>query len=69
MVLVQKRHHTRLFPASNQAGDHKGNVVPGTVVDTNIISKYDFDFYLNSHSGIQGKNRTLLNTQIDVSDP
>eukprot|EP00210_Caulerpa_lentillifera_P004611 g4397.t1 len=57
IVLVQKRHHTRLFPTSPQSGDHKGNVLPGTVVDTMITSRYGFDFYLNSHSGIQGKNK------------
>eukprot|EP00210_Caulerpa_lentillifera_P001708 g1641.t1 len=57
IVLVQKRHHTRLFPTSPQSGDNKDNVLPGTVLDSAITSKFDFDFYLNSHSGIQGTNR------------
>lgn len=63
---MQKRHHTRLFPASPQFGDQKGNILPGTVVDSTITSIHDFDFYLNSHAGIQGKNRTLLISQMII---
>ncbi|KAJ1288086.1 hypothetical protein BS78_02G062500 [Paspalum vaginatum] len=50
-VVVQKRHHTRLFP------DTSGNVPPGTVVDTDICHPSEFDFYLCSHAGIQGTSR------------
>ncbi|WVZ62233.1 hypothetical protein U9M48_011999 [Paspalum notatum var. saurae] len=50
-VVVQKRHHTRLFP------DTSGNVLPGTVVDTNICHPSEFDFYLCSHAGIKGTSR------------
>ncbi|KAL0324946.1 UNVERIFIED_CONTAM: protein argonaute 7 [Sesamum radiatum] len=53
-AVVQKRHHTRLFPceanpsfANNQFSDE--NVPPGTVVDTVITHPRDFDFYLCSH--------------------
>lgn len=28
-LVVQKRHHTRLFPMSNREGDKSGNVMPG----------------------------------------
>jgi len=28
-MVVQKRHHTRFFPSSPQAGDRSGNVPPG----------------------------------------
>lgn len=28
-VVVQKRHHTRLFPMSSREGDKSGNVMPG----------------------------------------
>ncbi|KAM5584344.1 protein argonaute 5 [Rosa sericea] len=55
-VVVQKRHHTRLFPADNQT-DRSGNIQPGTVVDTKICHPTEFDFYLNSHAGIQGTSR------------
>ncbi|XP_050370071.1 protein argonaute 5-like [Argentina anserina] len=59
-VVVQKRHHTRLFPADhNNRGlmDRSGNIQPGTVVDTEICHPTEFDFYLNSHAGIQGTSR------------
>ena len=35
-------------------GDRSGNVPAGTVVDQGVTSTTDFDFYLNSHQGIQG---------------
>lgn len=59
-VVVQKRHHTRLFPGNH--GDHNnidrsGNILPGTVVDTQICHPSEFDFYLCSHAGIQGTSR------------
>ncbi|KAG8097788.1 hypothetical protein GUJ93_ZPchr0013g34305 [Zizania palustris] len=59
-VVVQKRHHTRLFPENHRAGDlmdRSGNILPGTVVDTQICHPNEFDFYLCSHSGIQGTSR------------
>lgn len=59
-VVVQKRHHTRLFPADHNNRDQKdrsGNILPGTVVDTEICHPTEFDFYLNSHAGIQGTSR------------
>ncbi|KAI6203095.1 hypothetical protein M3Y94_00516900 [Aphelenchoides besseyi] len=57
-IVVQKRHHARLF-CKNQfdtVGRAK-NVPPGTVVDTGICSPETFDFYLCSHFGIQGTSR------------
>ncbi|XP_027345224.1 protein argonaute 5 isoform X2 [Abrus precatorius] len=59
-VVVQKRHHTRLFPADHRRRDQtdrSGNIMPGTVVDTAICHPREFDFYLNSHAGIQGTSR------------
>ncbi|KAG0548150.1 hypothetical protein BDA96_01G141900 [Sorghum bicolor] len=59
-VVVQKRHHTRLFPENHRARDQtdrSGNILPGTVVDTKICHPSEFDFYLCSHSGIQGTSR------------
>ncbi|CAK7332085.1 unnamed protein product [Dovyalis caffra] len=55
-VVVQKRHHTRFFPADHNRRDQtdrSGNILPGTVVDTKICHPTEFDFYLNSHAGIQ----------------
>ncbi|XP_043699782.1 protein argonaute 5 [Telopea speciosissima] len=56
-VVVQKRHHTRLFPADPNRTDRSGNILPGTVVDTKICHPTEFDFYLCSHAGIQGTSR------------
>ena len=53
-IVVQKRHHTRLF--CENRGDETGkarNVPPGTTVDSGITHPYEFDFYLCSHFGIQ----------------
>lgn len=59
-VVVQKRHHTRLFANNhrdrNQV-DRSGNILPGTVVDSKICHPTEFDFYLCSHAGIQGTSR------------
>ncbi|XP_055805011.1 protein argonaute 2-like [Solanum dulcamara] len=52
LVVAQKRHHTRLFPAVGS-----GNVLPGTVVDTKIVHPSDFDFYLCSHYGQLGTSK------------
>lgn len=59
-IVVQKRHHTRFFPARHgdrQTTDRSGNILPGTVVDTKICHPTEFDFYLCSHAGIQGTSR------------
>ncbi|CAK8563351.1 unnamed protein product [Lathyrus sativus] len=59
-VVVQKRHHTRLFPNNHNdrnSADRSGNILPGTVVDSKICHPTDFDFYLCSHAGIQGTSR------------
>ncbi|XP_021275957.1 protein argonaute PNH1-like isoform X2 [Herrania umbratica] len=59
-IVVQKRHHTRLF-ASNHSDrsstEKSGNILPGTVVDSKICHPTEFDFYLCSHAGIQGTSR------------
>ncbi|XP_050204990.1 protein argonaute 5 [Mercurialis annua] len=56
-IVVQKRHHTRLFPVERGQTDKSGNILPGTVIDTKICHQREFDFYLNSHAGIQGTSR------------
>lgn len=56
-IVVQKRHHTRFFPMSRDESDRSGNCLPGTVVDTEITHPFEFDFYLQSHAGIQGTSR------------
>lgn len=64
-LVVQKRHHTRLFPCNiNDSEDRNKNVPAGTCVDTVIVHPTAQDFYLVSHASIQGvakptKYRTL----------
>lgn len=57
VIVVGKRHHVRLFPTEG-GGDRSGNCPAGTVVDTDITHPTDFDFYLQSHSGILGTSRS-----------
>ncbi|KAL3700728.1 hypothetical protein R1sor_018750 [Riccia sorocarpa] len=52
LIVVQKRHHTRFFPARGS-----GNVKPGTIVDTDVCHPRDNDFFLMSHAGIIGTTR------------
>ncbi|KAI9272608.1 Piwi domain-containing protein [Sporodiniella umbellata] len=56
-VVVQKRHHARFFPIDQRDADRTGNCMPGTVVDTDIVHPFEFDFYLQSHAGLQGTSR------------
>ncbi|CAO3703942.1 unnamed protein product [Rhizopus stolonifer] len=56
-VVAQKRHHARFFPVEQRDADRTGNCMPGTVVDTNIVHPFEFDFYLQSHAGLQGTSR------------
>jgi len=57
-IVVQKRHHTRLFCADKKDQIGKsGNIPAGTTVDVGITHPTQFDFYLCSHAGIQGTSR------------
>ncbi|KAG0016664.1 Protein argonaute 10, partial [Podila clonocystis] len=58
--VVKKRHHARLFPMQQQDGDRSGNCHAGTVVDSVITHPTEFDFYLQSHGGLQGTSRPTL---------
>ena len=57
-LVVQKRHHTRLFPTDPRDRNGRGNnVPPGTTVEHEITHPKEFDFYLCSHAAIQGTSR------------
>ncbi|NXD12706.1 AGO2 protein, partial [Nothocercus nigrocapillus] len=46
-IVVQKRHHTRLFCTDkNERVGKSGNIPAGTTVDTKITHPSEFDFYL-----------------------
>lgn len=54
-LVVQKRHHTRLFPLNPADSEDKNcNVPAGTCVDHHITHPFLQDFYLVSHASIQG---------------
>lgn len=55
-IIVTKRHHARFFGDKNNI-DRSGNILPGTVIDQGITSREFYDFYLNSHAGIQGTSK------------
>ncbi|PVU88910.1 hypothetical protein BB561_005642 [Smittium simulii] len=57
-IIVQKRHRAKFFPTDQGSSDRSGNCAPGTVVDTTIVSPAVYDFYLQSHSGIQGTSKS-----------
>ncbi|CAI9105507.1 OLC1v1004438C1 [Oldenlandia corymbosa var. corymbosa] len=66
-IIVQKRHHTRLLPMNHKdrrSTDKSGNIIPGTVVDTQICHPTEFDFYLCSHAGLQVLIKFLINPNI-----
>jgi eukaryotic translation initiation factor 2C len=53
-IVVSKRHNTRFFPLDFKDKTGKGeNVPPGTLSDTRVVTPDKFDFFLNSHLGIQ----------------
>ena len=51
-IIAQKRHNTRLF-VENPRDRTTRNIPPGTVVDKEITSLSEIDFFLASHEGIQ----------------
>ncbi|TEB35951.1 Piwi-domain-containing protein [Coprinellus micaceus] len=60
-IVVGKRHHTLMFPASQGSGvdDGKtGNCKAGVVVNSEITQPTIGDFYLLSHSAIIGTSRS-----------
>jgi eukaryotic translation initiation factor 2C len=59
VVVCSKRHHFRFFPIDRHAMDRNNNPVPGTIVERDITSVEDWDFYLNSHNAIQGTSRPV----------
>lgn len=70
-IVVQKRHHTRLFCADKKDQTGKsGNIPAGTTVDVGITHPTEFDFFLCSHAGIQvcvSSLTVLFNNRLTLS--
>ncbi|KKY17152.1 putative rna interference and silencing protein [Diplodia seriata] len=72
-VVTTKRHHTRLYPGggatcrevNNRGPSCPKNVIPGTTVESSIVSPDKFDFFLVSHVGIKGTSRPTYYTVIE----
>lgn len=57
LIVVAKRHHTRFYPSPGYPADKTNNALCGTVVDRGITQARTFDFYLQSHTTLQGTAR------------
>ncbi|KAJ3121249.1 argonaute 1 [Physocladia obscura] len=57
-LVVNKRHAYRFFAQDSKDADRKGNLMAGTVIDSGITHPFEFDFFLNSHQGLQGTSRS-----------
>lgn len=57
-IIVQKRHRARFFPIGQRDADRNGNCLPGTIIDTDVVHPFEFDFYLQAHAAIKGTART-----------
>lgn len=57
IIIVAKRHHTRLAPSTLKFADGTSNCPAGTVVDRGITSPTLWQFFLQPHSAIQGSAR------------
>lgn len=54
-LVVSKNHGTRLFP-TREDDSLRGNVQPGTTVDTQLVAPLRYEFFLNAHAGIQASS-------------
>uniref|UniRef100_A0A0E0K2F2 Piwi domain-containing protein n=1 Tax=Oryza punctata TaxID=4537 RepID=A0A0E0K2F2_ORYPU len=65
LVIVQKRHHTRIFPPTlcSNYNEQVAQIPSGTVIEQDICHPSGFDFYLCSHTS-QGNSRPTHYTVI-----
>lgn len=57
IVIVGKRHHTRFYPTTVSSADSSSNPRNGTVVDRGVTETRNWDFFLQSHTALQGTAR------------
>lgn len=53
-IVVGKRHHTRFYATREVEADRSANPLNGTVVDRGITSMWNWDFFLQAHTCLQG---------------
>ncbi|KFY31959.1 hypothetical protein V493_00653 [Pseudogymnoascus sp. VKM F-4281 (FW-2241)] len=54
VIVVGKRHHTRFYATKQNEADRSGNPNNGTVVDRGVTSMWNWDFFLQAHTCLQG---------------
>ncbi|OGM41385.1 eukaryotic translation initiation factor 2c [Aspergillus bombycis] len=61
VIIANKRHHIRAFPKPNDrnAADKNGNPLPGLLIEKDVTSPHDWDFFLYSHIALQGTSRPV----------
>ena len=47
------------FPRGRDDGDQKGNCLPGTVIDSDVVSPVENDYYLYGHAGLLGTSKPV----------
>jgi eukaryotic translation initiation factor 2C len=57
LIVVTKDHKVVFFPRSNGDGDPRGNCRPGTVIDSDVVSPVETDYYLYGHAGLLGTSK------------
>ena len=57
IIIVGKCYHTRFYPAVPSDADRSSNPKNGTVVDRGVTEARNWDFFLQSHTALQGTAR------------
>jgi eukaryotic translation initiation factor 2C len=57
LIVVTKDHKVAFFPRGKDDGDQKRNCLPGTVIDSDVVSPVETDFYLYGHAGLLGTSK------------
>ncbi|TVY84069.1 Protein argonaute [Lachnellula suecica] len=57
IIIVGKRHNTRFYPTKKEEADDSWNPQSGTVVDRGVTEARNWDFFLQSHTALQGTAR------------
>lgn len=58
LIVVTKRHHARFYPALDTIKN--SNLAPGSLVEDQVVTPYNWSFYLQSHHSELGTARSAL---------